>query len=61
MSAKEMNMSVLDKLSAIEDELLDEIKNIDSQIATLRENRQKLSATIRSINPTALRREKKSK
>lgn len=60
MSNKKINLDVLEKLSAIEGEILDEIKNIDAQIVVLRTDRKKLFATARSINPDALRRKKKS-
>ena len=60
MSNKEMNLTVLEKLASIESEILDEVKNIDTQMVVLRESRRKLVATARSINPNVLKRTKKS-
>ena len=51
-----MNMKVLDKLSALEFEILEDIKSIDSQVKVLRECRSRLFATVRSINPDVLRK-----
>lgn len=58
MSNKVMNLDVLDILNAIESEMLDEIKNIDSKITELRQTRKKLSDIDHSINPTTLCRQK---
>lgn len=57
---KKLNMDILDDLANFETKILAEIKSIDTQITSLRESRQKLSNTVRAINPDALRRKKKS-
>ena len=60
MEKTKMSMDLLDQLNAFESKIMKEIKSIDSSITTLRERRRTLSMTVRSINPAALRREKKS-
>ncbi len=56
MEKQELNLDVLEELSSIEGKMKTAIETIDGRIKELKEKRSMLMNTIRSIDPSFLKR-----